>query len=53
LTCSALRGVIGVAAWFGVGILYYAIVGRHRLVLSPEEEFAMQQRDEANQESAE
>lgn len=46
-------GVIGVAAWFGVGILYFAIVGRHRLVLSPEEEFAMQQRDKASRESAE
>ena len=41
-------GVIGVAVWFGVGILYFAIIGRHRLVLSPEEEFAMQQRDKAS-----
>jgi ethanolamine permease len=39
-------GVIGVAAWLGVGILYFALVGRHRLILSPEEEFAMEQRDQ-------
>lgn len=34
-------GVIGVAIWFTVGIVYFAIIGRHKLVLSPEEEFAM------------
>lgn len=33
--------VVGVAIFFGVGLLYFAIAGRHRLVLSPEEEFAM------------
>jgi ethanolamine permease len=33
-------GVFGVAIWFAVGILYFAVAGRHRLVLSPEEEFA-------------
>jgi ethanolamine permease len=42
-------GVVGVVAWIAVGILYFALVGRHRLVLSPEEEFAMQQRDETGQ----
>ena len=26
-----------------LGILYFAIVGRHKLVLSPEEEFALTQ----------
>ncbi|WP_421934386.1 amino acid permease [Phenylobacterium sp.] len=36
-------GVLGVAIWFAVGIAYFALVGRHRLVLSPEEEFAMSQ----------
>ena len=30
-----------VAAWFAVGIIYFAIFGRHRLILSPEEEFAL------------
>ncbi len=39
-------GVVGVAIWFGVGILYFALVGRHRLVLSPEEDFALRHRDE-------
>ena len=39
-------GVIGVAIWFAVGILYFAMVGRHRLILSPEEEFAMEHRAE-------
>ncbi len=34
-------GVLGVAAWYLAGIIYFAIVGRHKLVLSPEEEFAM------------
>ena len=36
-------GVYGVAVYFVLGILYFAIVGRHRLVLSPEEEFALTQ----------
>lgn len=35
------KGVVWVALWFAVAILYFALVGRHRLVLSPEEEFAM------------
>jgi ethanolamine permease len=34
-------GVLWVAAWFAVGIVYFALVGRHKLILSPEEEFAM------------
>jgi ethanolamine permease len=33
--------VVWVAGWFAVGILYFALIGRHRLILSPEEEFAM------------
>jgi ethanolamine permease len=35
------QGVIGVAIWFAAGIVYFAIIGRHELVLSPEEEFAL------------
>jgi ethanolamine permease len=35
------KGVFGVAAWYAIGILYFAAVGRHKLVLSPEEEFAV------------
>lgn len=34
-------GVYGAAAWYLAGILYFAVVGRHKLVLSPEEEFAL------------
>ena len=37
-------GIVGVAVWFSVCVAYFAIVGRHRLILSPEEEFAMQRR---------
>jgi ethanolamine permease len=34
-------GVLAVAVWFAVGIAYFALVGRHKLVLSPEEAFAL------------
>lgn len=34
-------GVVGTAIWFVLGIIYFAIAGRNRLVLSPEEEFAL------------
>ena len=41
---SAYRpGVYGVAVYYLLGVLYFAIAGRHRLVLSPEEEFALTQ----------
>lgn len=40
-------GVIGVALWLAVGIGYFACIGRHRLILSPEEEFAMQRGEQA------
>ena len=36
-------GVYGVAVYYVLGVLYFAIAGRHRLVLSPEEEFALTQ----------
>ncbi|UYN96326.1 MAG: amino acid permease [Enhydrobacter sp.] len=35
-----VAGVLGVCAWFALGIAWFALVGRHRLVLSPEEAFA-------------
>ncbi|MCB1686313.1 MAG: amino acid permease [Pseudomonadales bacterium] len=35
------QGVLGVAVWFAVGILYFALIGRHQLILSPEESFAL------------
>ncbi|MFH1553701.1 MAG: amino acid permease, partial [Pseudomonadota bacterium] len=34
-------GVIGVAIWFAIGMAYFAVYGRHKLVLSPEEEFTL------------
>jgi ethanolamine permease len=34
-------GVYGVLIFYLVSIAYFAVAGRHRLVLSPEEEFAM------------
>jgi ethanolamine permease len=36
-------GVYGVAIYYLLGVLYFAIAGRNRLVLSPEEEFALTQ----------
>jgi ethanolamine permease len=32
---------VGVAIFYLLAVTYFAIVGRHRLVLSPEEEFAL------------
>jgi len=37
-------GVIGAAVWFLLGIVYYAVYGRTRLVLAPEERTAMEYR---------
>jgi ethanolamine permease len=34
-------GVIGTALWFAAGLVYFALHGRHHLVFSPEEEFAV------------
>ena len=34
-------GVYGVAIYYVLGMIYFAVSGRNRLVLSPEEEFAM------------
>jgi ethanolamine permease len=34
-------GVYGAAIWYALGLLYFAVFGRHRLMLSPEEEFAL------------
>jgi ethanolamine permease len=36
-------GVYGVAVYFAFGVIYFAVAGRNRLVLSPEEEFALTQ----------
>ena len=43
---SAYRpGVYGVAIYYVLGIIYFAVAGRNKLVLSPEEEFALTQGD--------
>jgi ethanolamine permease len=36
------KGVVWVIAWLAVGIVYFALIGRNKLILSPEEEFAME-----------
>jgi ethanolamine permease len=43
-------GVYGTLIYFVLGILYFAIAGRHRLVLSPEEEFALTQGEKGDPE---
>jgi ethanolamine permease len=40
-------GVYAAAAWYVIGIIYFALVGRHKLVYSPEEEFAVKERQKA------
>jgi ethanolamine permease len=40
-------GVIGVAIWYAVGIVYFAMWGRKSLVYSPEEDFAVKAREAA------
>ncbi len=37
-------GLYGAVIWYILGVLYFAFIGRHKLVLSPEEEFAMSHR---------
>ena len=34
-------GVYGCAVWYGAGLLYFWLIGRKKLVYSPEEEFAL------------
>src|SRR5919204_5680812 len=51
LNSSYRPGVYGVATYYVLGVLYFAIAGRHRLVLSPEEEFAMTRGEHGHPES--
>jgi ethanolamine permease len=44
-------GVYGTLIYFVLGILYFAFAGRKKLVLSPEEEFAMTQGEHGHPES--
>ena len=41
------KGVLWVAVWFAVAIAYFALIGRHKLILSPEEEFALEHKEKA------
>jgi ethanolamine permease len=41
LNDSYRPAVVGTAVYYVLGILYFALSGRNRLVLSPEEEFAL------------
>jgi ethanolamine permease len=44
-------GVYGTAIWVLIGVAYFAAAGRHKLVLSPEEEFAMTKGEHGHPES--
>lgn len=35
-----VRGVYATLVWYAAGLSYFALIGRHRLILSPEEQFA-------------
>ena len=52
LLSRAAPGVLWVAVWFAVAVAYFALAGRHRLILSPEEEFALQQAGQAPEKAA-
>lgn len=41
-----VKGVYGAVVWFVLGLIWFALYARHRLILSPEEEFARAQRGE-------
>jgi ethanolamine permease len=51
LNSSYRPGVYGVAIYFVLGVVYFAVAGRHRLVLSPEEEFALTQGEHGHPET--
>ncbi len=44
------QGVLGVAGWFALGVAWFQFFGRHRLILSPEEAFALEQEQEPQRE---
>ncbi len=41
------KGVIWVVVWCVVGIIYFALIGRNKLILSPEEEFALEHKNKS------
>jgi ethanolamine permease len=44
--------VLGAAVWYALGILYFALWGRHQLVQSPEEAFAIAAREAGREEAS-
>ncbi len=48
-----LKGVYAALGWYLAGLLYFAFVGRHRLILSPEEQFALTATDHPKTAAAE
>jgi ethanolamine permease len=42
------KAVLAVAAFYALGILYFALYGRNQLILSPEEEFALSKGEKAH-----
>jgi ethanolamine permease len=38
------NGVYAVAVFYAIGLAYFALIGQHRLILSPEEQFARSQK---------
>jgi ethanolamine permease len=39
------KSVLWVAVWIAAGVFYFAVFGRNKLILSPEEEFALAQKE--------
>jgi ethanolamine permease len=37
-------GLYGALIWYALGVVYFGLIGRHKLVLSPEEDFAIHHR---------
>src|SRR6187551_2756893 len=46
-----VKGVYAALAWYVAGLAYFALIGRHRLVLSPEEQFAISKGTQAEPET--
>jgi len=44
-------GIYGCAIWFAAGLAYFAVHSRHQMILSPEEEFAMNMKAKAEEEA--
>ena len=42
---SYRSAVLGAAIWFAAGVVWFAVIGRKRLVRAPEESFALQEEE--------